>query len=404
MSEFRLADEAAEEILAFLGLTYEIDLWSHEVPTSLIHLSECDQDVLSELYVSYLMPTARSIWWQPNYYGIKERLMVDKKEKRATTKKNGVVERKDVVTKRLLGKKYPLLENKAWRQCHAKASKVLRIWRKDLSRLFPELRPDDYVPEDELADESADELAGEDEVTISTSNRGSKRKAEAAAEPKPKKLKTITAAPPKSPHESKPVWQTSTPSQRCAISFLITPPQSGGNSPVLGDLDDFDDTDDEAPLPMGRRRGCPVRTLERTPPPISCPPPSAALPIRAMFSKPGAALKQEPDTSEDEDEDILPMGRRRGRPIRTLERTTPAISCPLTTTNLPIRAISSKPVEAPKKQDPAKPDDEIEFVSKAVYEAAVAGRQKTERKIKKLGKKIKSLSKMIEKLNEDIQA
>lgn len=79
MSEFRLADEAAEEILAFLGLTYEIDLWSHEVPTSLIHLSECDQDVLSELYVSYLMPTARSIWWQPNYYGIKERLMVDKK-------------------------------------------------------------------------------------------------------------------------------------------------------------------------------------------------------------------------------------------------------------------------------------------------------------------------------------
>lgn len=143
MSEFRLADEAAEEILAFLGLTYEIDLWSHEVPTSLIHLSECDQDVLSELYVSYLMPTARSIWWQPNYYGIKERLMVDKKEKRATTKKHGVVERKDVVTKRLLGKKYPLLENKAWRQCHAKASKVLRIWRKDLSRLFPELRPDD---------------------------------------------------------------------------------------------------------------------------------------------------------------------------------------------------------------------------------------------------------------------
>ncbi|EQB44748.1 hypothetical protein CGLO_16470 [Colletotrichum gloeosporioides Cg-14] len=395
MSEFRLVDEAAEEILAFLGLTYEIDLWNHEVSASLMHLSECDQDILSELYVSYLMPTARSIWWQPNYYDIKERLMVDKKEKRVTTKKNGVVERKEVITKRLLGKKYPLLENKAWRQCHAKVSEVLRIWRKDLSRLFPELRPDDYLSEDELA--------GEDEVTVSMSIRGRKRKAEAAAEPKPKKLKTITAAPPKSPHESKPVWQTSTPSQRCAISFLITPPQSGGNSPVLGNLDDLDGSDDDDPVPMGRRRGRPIRTLEGTPPTTSCPPLATVLPIRAMSSKTAVALKQEPETSEDEDEDILTMGRRRGRPIRTPERTTPAISCPMTT-NLPIRAMSSKPADAPKKQHPATPDDEIEFVSKAVYEAAVAGRQKTERKIKKLGKKIKSLSKMIEKLNEDIQA
>ncbi|KAK2770766.1 hypothetical protein CKAH01_04273 [Colletotrichum kahawae] len=396
MAEFRLADEAAEEILAFLGLTYEIDLWNHEVPSSMIHLSECDQDILSELYVDYLMPTARSIWWQVKYFDIKEKLMVDKKERLMVGKKE-----KTVVTKRLLGKKYPLLENKAWRQSHAKVSAILRIWRKDLSRLFPELRPDDYVSDGELADESSDELAREDEVTVSMGIRGSKRKVEAAAEPKLKKFKTTTAAPPKSPHESKPVWQTSTPSQRCAISFLITPPQSGGNSPVLGDLDDIDDED---PLPMGRRRGRPIRTLERTPPAVSCPPPISVLPIRAISPKPAASLKQEPETSEDEDEDVLPMGRRRGRPIRTSERTTPAISCPLTTTNLPIRAMSPKPVEAPKKQDPATPDDEIEFVSKAVYEAAIARRQETERQIKKLGKKLKSLSKMVEKLNEEIRA
>ncbi|KAF9873542.1 hypothetical protein CkaCkLH20_09001 [Colletotrichum karsti] len=298
-------DTLVEDRLAFLALTSEIDLYCHECPKSRDFLDDNDQELLDRCYKAHLMPTAPSFWWNND---------------------NASLAR---IT--LLGNAYPLLRNdkhlqkskkrlqpsKKWRQCERQRKKVLKAWREDALRLFPELtdgldqelrqklsdEADDMIDNDMIdndmidddmvdvdiinnnaidkitdfdTDEETDEEEEEEEAYVFAMNtRSKKRKLEDVDEMMSKKVKKLTISPPGSPvarssfNSSQPA-STPTRDWERAKPELITPPRSGYNTPIIvisddEDSDAGDDEDEEDPIPMGRRRrrpvGKPIETL-----------------------------------------------------------------------------------------------------------------------------------------------
>ncbi|KAK1982225.1 hypothetical protein LZ30DRAFT_749490 [Colletotrichum cereale] len=208
------------------------------------------------------MPAARSFWWNGD-------------------NANGAMTH-------LLKNKYPQVKAVAWKRSQPKASGVVKAWRKDATLLYAQViengggdDDDDLsggkanedagagtgdgviVPQSSAAeDEEVGSIEGATDAIVVAPSRDMKRRTEAPGRIElPKKVRKRFVYDSESSEEevfelcrykAKPT--ASTPKR--AVAAMITPPQSGGSTPVI--LVDSG-TEDEGPIAAkgyyGRRRG-----------------------------------------------------------------------------------------------------------------------------------------------------
>ncbi|KAK1990853.1 hypothetical protein LX36DRAFT_663833 [Colletotrichum falcatum] len=257
-----------EDQLAFLALTHTIDEWNSQCPGVASQLlDDADQQLLSECYAAHLMPTAHSFWW------------------------NG--DNANTAVTRLLEKKYPQVKGASWKRNRSKASDILMTWRKDAALLYTQVvknRGDDDGASGETADKDFGEEA-EDDFSIPQSSaaedgegepregvadalvvghgRDTKRRVEAPGRiESPKKARRSFVCYSEGSEDEvfglcRPKAKPAASTPKRAVSAMLTPPQSGGSSPVV--LVDSG-TEDEGPLEArgyyGRRRGRRRRPVE----------------------------------------------------------------------------------------------------------------------------------------------
>ncbi|KAF6801035.1 hypothetical protein CSOJ01_12037 [Colletotrichum sojae] len=224
--------EAVLERLALLALTYEIDLWNHEfLKVAKKHLSDADQNLISNCYREHLAPFARgSIWWR------------DDNARIALTV--------------LLPERYPLLATKSWKRNRDKTRGILRTWRRDAARIFPELTEDGFGDEDS-DDEECD--------VIWQPARNKKRKGDAIQEDVRNNCKKPAISRSESPVDDRRKIANTPfrPKPHAPATGLVTPPQSIEGTPVAGSDSDSEDCE---PIPMRRRRARPPLTSTQSPP------------------------------------------------------------------------------------------------------------------------------------------
>ncbi|KAF6817265.1 hypothetical protein CMUS01_12125 [Colletotrichum musicola] len=227
--------EAVLEKLALLAITYEINEWNNEfLKVAEKHLSDADQTFLSNCYREHLMPIKRgSIWWR------------DDNARIALTV--------------LLPERYPLLATKSWKRNREKTRAILRTWRKDAARIFPELTEDGFGDE-ESDDEECD--------VIWKPAPTKKRKGDAIQEDARKNYKKPTISRSESPVDDRQEARKTAntpfrPKPHAPATGLVTPPQSIEGTPVTGSDSDSEDCE---PIPMRRRRARPPTTPTQSPP------------------------------------------------------------------------------------------------------------------------------------------
>ncbi|KAF6829192.1 hypothetical protein CPLU01_08082 [Colletotrichum plurivorum] len=228
--------EAVLEKLALLALTYEINEWNNEfLKVAEKHLSDADQNFLSNCYREHLRPIVHgSIWWN------------DDNARIALTV--------------LLPERYPLLATKSWKRNHEKTRGILRTWRKDVARIFPELTEDGF----------GDDGSDEEEYDLSWQPaRNKKRKGDAVQEDPRKNYKKPAISRSESPKvgDYQKARKTANtpfrPKPYAPATGLITPPHSIEGTPVAGS---DSDSEDGEPIPMRRRRARPPMTPTQSPP------------------------------------------------------------------------------------------------------------------------------------------
>ncbi|KAK2057984.1 hypothetical protein LY76DRAFT_636182 [Colletotrichum caudatum] len=281
--------------LAFLALTHTIDQWNSKCPGFASQLlDDADQQLLSECYVAHFMPTAHSFWWDGD--------------------------NANIAVTHLLREKYPQVEVAAWKRSRSKASDILKSWRKDAALLHTQLikngRDDDDVSGEEAGEDVGEETEdgldvrqspgaedGEDgfsegatEAVVVPHSRDTKRRGKAPGRIElPKRSRKCFDHGCEGSDDdvfglcrSKAKPTASTPKR--AVAAMITPPQSGGLSPVIS-IDSG--TEDESPLEARgyygrRRRGRRRRLVEPESPPadaaVAGPAPLTLTVVRTMAS------------------------------------------------------------------------------------------------------------------------
>ncbi|KAL0939524.1 uncharacterized protein CTRU02_206134 [Colletotrichum truncatum] len=314
------ADPASlDSRLALLALTAEIDEWNHKNPRSTEFLNNSDQELLSNFFVAHLMPTAPSVWWNGD------------NAQRARTE--------------LLCEKYPQLKTRHWRNSGQKSIDVLRVWRKDALRLFPELIGNRYSDGADTDNESV--------VPFSTSPSNKRKQKRAMADLVAKKARKLPITPTKS---------------------------------MLGENSDEDD----------RLASTPAKPHQQPVPSIITPSPSSGSSSITMSN------------SDSEDEPFVPRRRRLHRQSSIEappDEPVVASSLPLLSISPTRTVVSIEPLELPEKKAAymATFDEISGFVAR--YHADIVSLEHAEsvHRIKKLEKKVKSLRKLSKKLNKKIQ-
>ncbi|WYZ34263.1 hypothetical protein EsH8_I_000539 [Colletotrichum jinshuiense] len=234
MAHFRTRrgnQELLDSRLAFLALTFIVDEWNHEYPhvTSDL-LSDSDQQLLTRFYTIHLMPTAHSFWWNSD------------NANRAKTE--------------LVNAKYPLVKSSTWKRSRPKATDILKIWRKDAARLFPELVEDGLV--DCQSSKNGEALKKMEVAAVAATGRDRKRRGDDTVNQSttPKRT-TMTSVYDGLQHSDDGVSHSrsnsnpKTPISKGVASAVLTPPESNeSGSTTLNDSD----SEDQEPVPMRRRR------------------------------------------------------------------------------------------------------------------------------------------------------
>lgn len=234
MAHFRTRrgnQELLDSRLAFLALTFIVNEWNHEYPhiTSDL-LSDSDQQLLTRFYTMHLMPTAHSFWWNSD------------NANRARTE--------------LVNAKYPLVQSNTWKRSRPKAADVLKIWRKDSARLFPELVEGGL--EDGQSSKSGEAATKMEVAAVAATGRDRKRRGDdtviQSSTPKRTKmascydgLQNSDSCVSRSRSNSNP----KTPTSKGVAGAVLTPP--GSNESGSTTLNDSD-SEDQEPVPMRRRR------------------------------------------------------------------------------------------------------------------------------------------------------